>query len=106
MTTKEFIEDALICRIAAGELRNVLPSLKKLKVHYGVAIGTLIKAIESLKEIGLCTSKQGGGFYLEEGAAGIARHEIRKRIEESGKRILEMAKAANVAVAINYTERG
>lgn len=107
MNTKDNVEELLLCRIASGEWRSEdkLPSLKELSATYAASPGTVVKALDVLKKMELVTSKRGGSFQVVQGGRNIARQELRNRFAALGVRILEMAESANVAVAINYTER-
>ena len=60
----------LRARIASGELRGMLPSEKTLSQEYGVAIGTVRKAVAQLREQGLVHTQRGWGTFTTPPAAG------------------------------------
>lgn len=53
----------LRARIASGDLSGLLPSEKRLGQEYGVAIGTVRKAIAALREEGLVYTLRGWGSF-------------------------------------------
>jgi GntR family transcriptional regulator len=65
------VADDLRARIAGGEYPpgTRLPTKPKLMEHYGVALGTLDKAIEVLRQAGLVETQQGSGMYAREPVA-------------------------------------
>jgi GntR family transcriptional regulator len=60
----------LRARITAGELRGMLPSEKALSQSYGVAIGTVRKAVAQLRGEGLVHTQRGWGTFTTPPAAG------------------------------------
>ena len=50
-------------RITSGELSGLLPSEKRLGQEYGVAVGTVRKAIARLRDEGLVYTERGWGTF-------------------------------------------
>ncbi|WP_411144846.1 GntR family transcriptional regulator [Streptomyces sp. x-80] len=73
MTKYEQIAESLRTRIAAGEFGpgDLLPSGRDLCEQWQVARGTVVKAMEALRNDGLVVSRQGSGFSVAE--APVAR---------------------------------
>lgn len=62
------VADDLRARIEAGDypVGTRLPTRPALMKRYGVALGTLDKAIEELRKAGLVETRQGSGMYVRE----------------------------------------
>lgn len=57
------VRDILRARIASSDLDGRLPSERYLGQQYGVAIGTVRKAIEALRDEGLVRTQHGWGTF-------------------------------------------
>src|SRR5690349_4490806 len=62
------VADDLRARIGSGRyaVGTRLPTKPVLLEEYGVALGTLDKAIEELRKAGLVETRQGSGMYVRE----------------------------------------
>jgi len=58
------LADDLARRIGAGELTGRLPAERDLAAEYGVAYGTVRRAMEVLRERGLVESVHGRGTFV------------------------------------------
>jgi DNA-binding GntR family transcriptional regulator len=58
------VADGLRRRIEAGEWTGRLPSEKTIAQEYGVAIGTVRKALALLRDEGLIRTDRGWGSYV------------------------------------------
>jgi DNA-binding transcriptional regulator YhcF (GntR family) len=60
------IKDSVLKAIEDGELKknSQIPSINKISGEFGFAPGTVIRAYEELKEMGIISSKQGKGFFI------------------------------------------
>jgi DNA-binding GntR family transcriptional regulator len=56
-------------RIASGEITGRLPSEKQLAQEFGLAQGTVRRALGLLREEGLITTVQGYGSFVRQGPA-------------------------------------
>jgi GntR family transcriptional regulator len=61
------LADILRQRIASGELDagRVMPSETRLSQEFGLARGTVVKALDALEEEGLVTRVQGRGTFVK-----------------------------------------
>jgi DNA-binding GntR family transcriptional regulator len=57
------VADLLAARIEAGELTGRMPAERDLASEYGVAYGTIRRAMEVLRERGLVESVHGRGTF-------------------------------------------
>ena len=57
------VADLLAARIEAGELAGRMPAERDLAAEYGVAYGTIRRAMEVLRERGLIESVHGRGTF-------------------------------------------
>ena len=62
--------DSLAARIETGEFADQLPSERELTMQYGIAYGTLRRAMEVLRERGLILTRQGRGTFVAAAHAG------------------------------------
>lgn len=60
----------LRAQIASGELVGRLPSEKTLMQEYGLAMGTVRKALAVLRDEGLIQTSRGWGSYVRNQASG------------------------------------
>jgi GntR family transcriptional regulator len=62
------VADHVAARIAAGELAPgaMLPGEREMAAEYGVAIGTVRRAVEELRDRGLVVTLAGKGTYVTE----------------------------------------
>jgi DNA-binding GntR family transcriptional regulator len=62
------LTDVLRQRIASGELAagRIMPSEHTLSQEFGLARGTVVKALDALEEEGLVTRVQGRGTFVRE----------------------------------------
>jgi GntR family transcriptional regulator len=60
------LADELARKITAGELTGRMPSERDLASEYGVAYGTVRRAMELLRERGLVASVHGRGTFVVE----------------------------------------
>lgn len=62
------VADDLRAKISGGQYPagDRLPTKPALMRHYGIALGTLDKAIEVLRRAGLVETRQGSGMYVRE----------------------------------------
>lgn len=60
------IKDAVVRAIENGTLTegDQMPSIHKIRQEFNLAPGTVIRAYEELKELGILSSKQGKGFFI------------------------------------------
>jgi GntR family transcriptional regulator len=58
------VADLLAARIEAGELTGRMPAERDLAAEYGVAYGTIRRAMEVLRERGLVESVHGRGTFV------------------------------------------
>jgi len=58
------VANLLAARIQAGEIKGRLPSERDLAEDYGVAYGTVRRAMEVLRERGLVVSVHGRGTFV------------------------------------------
>jgi GntR family transcriptional regulator len=58
------VADLLAARIEAGELTGRMPAERDLAADYGVAYGTVRRAMEVLRERGLVESVHGRGTFV------------------------------------------
>src|SRR3989339_1429676 len=60
------IKDAVVRAIENGTLTegDQMPSIHKIRQEFNLAPGTVIRAYEELKELGVLSSKQGKGFFI------------------------------------------
>jgi GntR family transcriptional regulator len=61
------LADDLARRIETGELTGRLPAERDLATEYGVAYGTVRRAMEVLRERGLVESVHGRGTFVKSG---------------------------------------
>lgn len=63
------LADILRAQIADGTLpaNRPIPSITRLQQEYGIARGTIVKAIQTLEDEGLVFSVPGRGMYVREG---------------------------------------
>ncbi len=59
------VADDLAGRIGRGELSGRMPAERDLAVEYGVAYGTIRRAMELLRERGLVESVHGRGTFVK-----------------------------------------
>jgi|ERR1035441_2528377 DNA-binding GntR family transcriptional regulator len=88
------VADDLRAKISDGRypVGARLPTKPTLMEHYGVALGTLDKAIEVLRRAGLVETQQGSGMYVREpapehDAAADQVAELRQELDELRQRI-------------------
>ena len=64
--TYQQIENAILKAIETGNLKigDRIPSIHKICGEFALAPGTVIRAYEELREMGIILSKQGKGFYV------------------------------------------
>ena len=62
------VADDLRAKISSGQYPagDRLPTKPALMKHYGIALGTLDRAIEELRKAGLVETRQGSGMYVRE----------------------------------------
>jgi GntR family transcriptional regulator len=60
------LADDLARKIGSGELTGRLPAERDLAAEYGVAYGTVRRAMEVLRERGLVESVHGRGTFVSE----------------------------------------
>ena len=62
------LADHVAARIAGGDLRPgaMLPNEREMAAEYGVALGTVRRAIEELRQRGLVTTLPARGTYVTE----------------------------------------
>src|SRR5690349_21858161 len=62
------VADDLRAKISSGKypVGDRLPTKPALMKHYGIALGTLDRAIEELRKAGLVETRQGSGMYVRE----------------------------------------
>jgi GntR family transcriptional regulator len=58
------VANLLAARIQSGEIKGRLPSERDLAEEYGVAYGTVRRAMELLRERGLVISVHGRGTFV------------------------------------------
>jgi DNA-binding GntR family transcriptional regulator len=58
------VADDLAARIGRGELKGRMPAERDLAAEYGVAYGTIRRAMEVLRERGLVESVHGRGTFV------------------------------------------
>jgi GntR family transcriptional regulator len=58
------VANLLAARIQSGEIKGRLPSERDLAEEYGVAYGTVRRAMELLRERGLVVSVHGRGTFV------------------------------------------
>jgi DNA-binding GntR family transcriptional regulator len=61
------LRDILRAQIAAGEITGRVPSARTLSQRYDLAMVTVAKALQALREEGLITSRQGWGTVVVHG---------------------------------------
>ena len=87
------VADDLRARIGGGmyPVGTRLPTKPKLLEHYGVALGTLDKAIDILREAGLVETRQGSGMYVREVVQKRTEHdELRDQVSALQQEVTEL----------------
>lgn len=57
------VANAIAARIESGELERKLPAEPELAKQYGVALGTMRKAMQVLRDRGLIITRHGHGTF-------------------------------------------
>jgi GntR family transcriptional regulator len=96
------VADGLRAAIRSGELAagTKLPSGRDLSKEWGVALMTLQKAIDQLRDEGLVYSQQGRGVFVaaDDGAVPIDNlAALRETVEDLGRRLAAVEKRLNTS---------
>jgi DNA-binding GntR family transcriptional regulator len=72
------VADDLRAKIGSGHypVGTRLPTKPALMEHYGVALGTLDRAIEELRRIGLVETRQGSGMFVRKPPPEHSEYEV------------------------------
>ena len=90
------IENQIRFAIASGRLKpgGQLPSVRELTTVVGVNANTVSKAYRELVVMGLLHARRGVGVFIQEGAAGACRLEVRTNVVRRIHEALSEGKAA------------
>ena len=103
------VADDLRARIGDGlyPVGARLPTKPKLMEHYGVALGTLDKAIEVLRKAGLVETQQGSGMYVREPVPERAEDDtVRDQVTEMQKELADLRqRVGRIEASLRSEER-
>ena len=102
------LRDLFVQKIQLGEWENsrAIPAELELATQYGVAPGTIRRAIESLVTEGYLIRKQGSGTFVRQANFGNALFRFFRHTDEHGQVILPVAKILSRRLAAaTSTER-
>jgi GntR family transcriptional regulator len=79
-------------KIAAGQITvgEKLPSTRELANEYGVAAGTVQRALSELRTAGVIYSHQGRGSYVADTASGTSEDTTTRAIRDLEARVAEL----------------
>jgi len=102
------LRDLFVQKIQQGEWENsrAIPAELDLATHYGVAHGTIRRAIESLVSDGYLIRKQGSGTFVRQANFGNALFRFFRHTDEKGQVILPVSQIlSRKLAAANSLER-
>ncbi|WP_110670122.1 GntR family transcriptional regulator [Salinicola halophilus] len=109
------LRDDMLAKIAAGEWTpgRAIPTETELTKHYGVAVGTLRKAVDTLVQNGLMERSQGRGTFIRRPNFEGSLFRFFRQLDEKGERRIPEGRVlareslpapANVAAALDLEE--
>lgn len=96
------LKDLFTQKVQSGQWggAEAIPSEHELSVQYGVAPGTVRKAIESLVSQGYLTRQQGKGTYVRQASFGNAMFRFFRHTDSDGQVIQPAARILSIKKAI------
>lgn len=103
------VADDLRAKISDGQYPagTRLPTKPHLMEHYGVALGTLDKAIEVLRKAGLVETRQGSGMYAREPKPEPAEDDtLKEQVGELRQEVAALRQRVGRLEASDMTHQG